>query len=91
MKTLTIGIDGMHCHSCVSSIEEALAGVDGVETASASLAAHSATVTFDPVRTDLRAQAAAIAAAGYAVTASGGAARAGGGGCCGSRGGGCCG
>lgn len=45
IKNLTLPVQGMHCASCVNTIERALKKVDGVQTAN--LAAERATVTFD--------------------------------------------
>lgn len=48
MKTSTFNVRGMHCASCVSTIERALKGVSGVEKASVNLAAEKAQVVYDP-------------------------------------------
>ena len=44
-ETMRLEIDGMHCSSCVSHVEQALASVDGVNNALVSLADSSAEVT----------------------------------------------
>jgi Cu+-exporting ATPase len=41
-------ISGMHCASCVASVEKSLKKVAGVEEASVNLATETATVWFDP-------------------------------------------
>lgn len=41
----TIGIDGMHCASCVRTIERSLSKVSGVTEANVNLATNSATIT----------------------------------------------
>ena len=47
MRTLTFGISGMHCASCVTRNERALKKVKGVEDASVNFALKQATVSFD--------------------------------------------
>ena len=44
-ESLQLQVEGMHCASCVSRIEEALSGVEGVEEANVNLATGRATVT----------------------------------------------
>lgn len=52
---VSIKVDGMHCASCVGSVERGLGGLLGVESASVNLATGAASVTFDPsVVTDER-------------------------------------
>jgi Cu+-exporting ATPase len=46
--TLTLGVKGMHCASCVASVEKALKAVDGVSDARVNLAAEKASIDFDP-------------------------------------------
>jgi Cu+-exporting ATPase len=46
---LEIGIAGMHCASCVSTVEQALAAVPGVQGAVVNLATERGSVTYDPV------------------------------------------
>lgn len=67
METLTLGIDGMHCGGCVGKLEKALLAVAGVRSASVSLGARSATVTYDPALAGVDALGGAIDGAGYAV------------------------
>ncbi len=66
LARLDIGIQGMHCASCVSTIEEALATVPGVSSAVVNLAAERGTVHFDPAVVGPAALAKAIADTGYA-------------------------
>ncbi len=47
-EKLEIGIQGMTCASCVSTIEENLKSKEGVLSASVNLATERGTVTFDP-------------------------------------------
>jgi len=65
-ETQILGIEGMHCASCVASVERALSGVPGVEAANVSLASEEAVVTLvKPVdRTILEA---AVRDAGFRV------------------------
>jgi Cu2+-exporting ATPase len=46
-STLTLAIENMHCGGCMRSIERAALGVQGVETARASLTAKRLSVTYD--------------------------------------------
>jgi len=62
---IDIGIRGIHCASCVSVIEEALAAVPGVLQAVVNLAAERGTVTYDPARVTPTALVKAIAETGY--------------------------
>jgi len=45
--TKTLKIDGMHCASCVSSVENALNGIEGVSEATVNLATETAQVKYD--------------------------------------------
>ena len=68
--TVTLGVEGMSCASCVSSVEDALRGVPGVLEVSVNLATEKARVEHTAggavSRRDL---AAAIEKAGYTATA----------------------
>ncbi len=66
-ETLSFPVEGMTCASCVARIEEALAAVPGVLSASVSLAGKSASVAVVPGVADLQALRAAVEGAGYAV------------------------
>ena len=48
MDHAEIIVEGMHCSGCVTSVEKALARLDGVSEARADLDAGRATVAFDP-------------------------------------------
>ena len=41
-ETVTLDVKGMHCEKCVARVTEALQGVDGVTSATVSLADESA-------------------------------------------------
>ena len=66
-ETIELAIDGMTCASCVSRVEKALKGIDGVTDAEVNLATEKARVTVtDPDLTD--ALVAAVEKAGYRAT-----------------------
>ena len=60
-----LAVSGMHCASCVGSIERALENVDGVVSASVNLATESARVRYNPATTTAQALIEAIEGAGY--------------------------
>jgi copper chaperone CopZ len=62
----TISVEGMSCEHCERTVEEALSGVPGVESASADRDAASATVEGDA---DPAALVAAVEDAGYDASA----------------------
>jgi len=62
---IDIGIQRMHCASCVFTIERALAAVPGVTRAVVNLAAERGTVSFDPAVVTPAALVEAIAETGY--------------------------
>ncbi|MFQ5850145.1 MAG: heavy metal translocating P-type ATPase [Candidatus Binatia bacterium] len=62
-----IKITGMHCASCVSSIEEALAKTPGVLDASVNLVTESALIQYLPSQTDLSAIEQAVQSTGYGI------------------------
>ncbi|TAL20752.1 heavy metal translocating P-type ATPase, partial [Patescibacteria group bacterium] len=64
-ETFSGAIRGMHCASCVRTIENALNKVPGVEKASVNLAAEKATVVFDPEKAKPTDLARAVKNAGY--------------------------
>ncbi|MCO4746722.1 MAG: cadmium-translocating P-type ATPase [Proteobacteria bacterium] len=61
---LSVPVMGMHCASCVSTVEGALVGLDGVQGAYVNLASQRATVTAKP-GVELDALREAIASVGY--------------------------
>jgi Cu+-exporting ATPase len=64
VETVRLRISGMHCASCVSRVETALASVPGVATAAVNLATHRAEVALTaPVEAE--SLAAAVRGAGY--------------------------
>jgi len=57
----------MSCADCSSTVEDAVAGVDGVERADANFATGEATVEYDPGHVTLSTVVAAVEDAGYGV------------------------
>ena len=64
-KSISIGVGGMTCASCVAHVEKALKGVDGVDDARVNLATNNATIDFDPSFASPAVLEKAIADAGY--------------------------
>ncbi len=62
---LRLGVEGMHCASCVNSIEQSLRATPGVSEAAVNLASEEASVSYEPGRINEEELLAAIAAAGY--------------------------
>lgn len=58
-------VDGMHCASCVGTIESALKATPGVSEATVNLATGEARVSFSPEQTGLVQLVEAVAGAGY--------------------------
>jgi len=67
---LTLEITGMHCASCVSSVEEALKSVAGVSNASVNLATEKATVEAKAAEVDVAALLQAVEDVGYGASLS---------------------
>src|SRR5690554_6799243 len=63
--TLTIGVGGMTCASCVARVERALKKVPGVDNATVNLATEKATVSYDCEITPVDTLLDAIEGAGY--------------------------
>src|SRR3954463_7006470 len=58
-------IGGMHCASCVSSVERALRNVPGVQAARVNLPLSQAAVDYEPALATIEKMAQAVAASGY--------------------------
>lgn len=69
MTTETIAVPEIHCDHCKSSIEGALAPLDGVERALVDIDARTVTVTYDGAAVDHARLVAAIEEQGYEVPA----------------------
>jgi Cu+-exporting ATPase len=63
----TLKLGGMSCASCANSIEEAIRSVPGVSECYVNFGAEQATLTYDPLRTDLEEIQNAVDAAGYSA------------------------
>lgn len=61
----TLRVSGMYCAACAGTIEQALAGVEGVRAASVSAAGQRAAVHWDPQRTRPSLLIEAVRRAGY--------------------------
>ena len=70
-RKVTLGIDGMTCAACVSHVEHALTGVQGVESASVNLATERATVEYVQGVTGIADLRHAVEDSGYSATAIG--------------------
>ena len=66
--SISLALQGMHCASCVTTIERALSGVPGVAAASVNLATARAEIQGD--RLDTPRLIAAVRASGYEATAA---------------------
>jgi Cu+-exporting ATPase len=65
LARLTLDVSGMHCASCVSSIEGSLLALPGVADASVNLATERATVVYDPLETSPSELIGAVERVGY--------------------------
>ncbi len=68
-RKTTLGIGGMTCAACVSHVERALQGVDGVAHASVNLATERAAVEYVPGVTGISDLRYSVEDAGYSVSA----------------------
>ena len=66
----TFGVKGMHCASCVATIENSLKKVDGVLDATVNLATEQATVKYDPAKVTEDKLYGAVSNAGYQAITS---------------------
>ncbi|HKK29929.1 MAG TPA: cation transporter [Alphaproteobacteria bacterium] len=70
-REVTLAVPDMNCPMCPITLRKALAGVDGVTSAEASLDEKQARVVFDSSKTGVDALIAAVAEAGFTATRSG--------------------
>lgn len=68
MEKKTFDIKGMHCASCVYTIEKALNKVDGVFKANVNLATEKAMVEYDQIKVNADDLTKAVRGAGYEMT-----------------------
>ena len=64
-STVRVGVEGLHCASCVTRVESALTATSGVLEANVNLTAAEATVRYAPGQVDVPRLEAAIERAGY--------------------------
>ena len=69
MKTVTLDVQKMTCKFCPITVRKALEKVPGVAKATASYDTKTATVVFDPAKTNIKALTKATTDAGYPSTA----------------------
>jgi copper chaperone CopZ len=65
INVATIQLPTLKCKTCVRTIKDALASVDGIESADIHLDSKSATVKFIPAKMDIAKIESAISQAGY--------------------------
>jgi Cu+-exporting ATPase len=61
----TFSVKGMHCASCVATIERSLKKVDGVSDATVNIATEQATVTYNPAKVTAEKLTSAVSNVGY--------------------------
>lgn len=64
-RTVTLAVENMTCAMCPITVRKALGRVEGVKEAKAFLETKTATVTFNPNRTSVKALTQATRNAGY--------------------------
>ncbi len=65
LEELHLSLGGMHCAACSARIERVTGSLDGVESATVSLATNSGSFAFDPAKISRRAIRKAISDAGF--------------------------
>ncbi|GAB6282518.1 MAG: heavy metal translocating P-type ATPase [Ignavibacterium sp.] len=65
IEIYTLPVEGMTCASCVARIEKKLSKVDGIQSATANLAAENVNIIFDRTKVDLNQIAKVIDDTGY--------------------------
>ena len=70
-REVKLSVPDMSCPMCPITVRKALAGVDGVARAEASLDDKQAQVAFDPAKTSIDALTAAVSEAGFTATLNG--------------------
>lgn len=71
-QQVTLSVEGMTCPGCEATVEAVLSGVDGVIEAHADRNTETASVTYDPTKTDPAAMTQAINTQTYYVASVGG-------------------
>ena len=67
-ETETLKVGGMHCASCVATVEKVLKGIEGVSDASVNLATETARVIYDPDAVAYEEFVKAVGDVGYEIT-----------------------
>ena len=65
---ITLSVPDVSCAHCVASVDEALSGIDGVNTVTTDLGSKQVAVSFDPAHVSVDRIAAALDDAGYPAT-----------------------
>lgn len=68
VKSLKLGVGGMHCTGYEDAIERVISALPGIQIVSASYPDSQVSLSFDDLKIDENAVTAAITAAGYTVT-----------------------
>lgn len=68
LETAVMDLQRIHCVACLRTVEKALDKVPGVEDTRLDLESRTATVQYDPVRTDPESLVRATAEAGFPAT-----------------------
>ena len=69
-QKIVFNITGLHCASCVASVQKELRGLAGVKVAEVNLALNNATVEYDPEKVSFLQLRKAVEGAGFGVTTS---------------------
>ncbi|MFV8830256.1 heavy-metal-associated domain-containing protein [Alkalihalobacterium sp. APHAB7] len=67
MKHVSLQVEKMSCGNCLSTVENALNGIEGVNRAKASLEDKKVAVEYDETKTEVYDLAEAVRKAGYIV------------------------
>ena len=65
LKQVELPIEGMTCATCVGRVEDAIGGLEGVDTVTVNLVTERAALTYDPTQVRLSAIRQAVENAGY--------------------------
>ncbi|ADN35064.1 heavy metal translocating P-type ATPase [Methanolacinia petrolearia DSM 11571] len=68
VKKTSLKVTGMHCAACAANVESALKKLEGVDSASVSIASEDAQVSFDPEKISLGDIESTIKKSGYGVS-----------------------
>jgi len=68
IKKTTLKVTGMHCAACAANVESALKKLEGVESASVSIASEDARINYDPEKLSLGEIESTIKKSGYNVS-----------------------